>query len=95
MSPGDVRSGPRVPGPRWYEVRIRGRVTPAVLSSLGDLVKGWGESSGEEDGPVVVTIRVKDDAHLRGLLEQLLESGLEVLDVTPAPRDGTEDAPSD
>lgn len=79
---------PRVPTAKWYEIRIRGRVPPAVLSSLGDRVKGLGQHDGQRDGPVLVTVRVTDDVHLRGLLEQLLDSGLEILDVAPA---GSED----
>lgn len=84
MSNRVVGSGPRAPGSKWYEVRVRGRVTDAVLSSIGAPVRGWGHTEHGADAPVLVTIRVTDDAHLQGLLEQLLASGLDVLDVTPA-----------
>lgn len=62
-----------------YEIRIRGRLTPAITEAFADLTV---DAVSVE---TVFTGRLEDQAALRGILEELSAAGIEVVDVHRLP----------
>src|SRR5690349_15299887 len=93
--PGPARD----PGqPRWYQIRIQGR--------LGQQWTGWFEEltlTLEEDGNTLLTGPVIDQAALHGILKKVRDLGIPLLSVTSIGSDSQEtpevknelDGPSD
>jgi len=64
-----------------YEIRIRGRVSQAVLDTFGPL------ESDVERVETVLHGRVRDQAELHGLLHRVQALGLELVEVRRLPDD--------
>lgn len=62
-----------------YEIRVRGRLTPAQASVLAGMSVHVG------DAETVFTGRVHDQSELQGLLDQMLASGMELVQVQRIP----------
>jgi len=67
-----------------YEIRIRGRVSPAVLDTFDAM------ESGVEPVETVLHGPVRDQAELHGLLRRLQSLGLELIEVRRLP-EGSQD----
>ena len=62
-----------------YEIRIRGRVSPALLDSFE------GMESGVEPVETVLHGPVRDQAELHGLIDRIQALGLELIEVRRLP----------
>jgi len=62
-----------------YEIRIRGRVSPAVLDTFDAM------ESGVEPVETILHGPVRDQAELHGLLRRLQSLGLELIEVRRLP----------
>jgi hypothetical protein len=69
----------RSPDPS-YQIRVRGRVSPALLESFE------GMSSEVEPVETVLHGPVRDQAELHGLLDRIQALGLELVEVRRLPR---------
>ena len=65
-----------------YEIRIRGRVSPAVLDTFDAM------ESGVEPVETILHGPVRDQAELHGLLRRLQSLGLELIEVRRLPESG-------
>jgi hypothetical protein len=70
------------PGPRWYQIRIRGVLGQTVLGAFPAL------QARAENGDTVLTGMLADQAALYGVLAEAEALGLELVEVRRLPTDG-------
>jgi hypothetical protein len=66
-----------------YEIRLAGRLSDSVLSALE--CEAWGLTVSVEPADMVLYGPVQDQAALGGLVDRILSSGLEVVEVRRLP----------
>ena len=76
-----------------YEIRLAGRLSDSVLAAFE--CEAWGLSVSVEPADMVLSGLVQDQAALHGLVDRILSSGLEVVEVRrlPITPDGLEGEP--
>ena len=82
--PGRVTSGPRRPVKlatvgALYEIRVKGRITGALLEHFEDM------GAHVQPGGTVLRGTVQDQAALHGLLDRIESVGLELIEVRRMP----------
>jgi hypothetical protein len=71
----------RSDGPRWYEIRLQGRLDPRWSARFDGMTLTTG------DGTTLLAGVVVDQAALHGLLQQLRDIGLPLVSVTQVAAD--------
>jgi hypothetical protein len=71
-----MRNVPQVPGPEWYEIRVRGHLAPRWAAFFDGMAL-----TPRDDGTTAIHGPVADQSALHGLLHKLGDLGLPLVSV--------------